>query len=108
MRWMDESTRNAFIEKVKAMQTVIAHPEEILETSRLENYYNKLEVTSGNYLENILNVTSFTYDVHSETLRMPTNKRDWVFLSVLAAKVDAYYLYLNNIIGNYIIRLKLF
>ncbi|XP_046670651.1 neprilysin-2 isoform X2 [Homalodisca vitripennis] len=93
--WMDEETRKNALEKAKSMTSHIAYPDEILDVSKLEEFYEKLELTSDNYLEAILNVTKFGFDYSFNRLRKPVNKTDWITHG-RPAIVNAFYSSIEN------------
>ncbi|KAJ8668518.1 hypothetical protein QAD02_010181 [Eretmocerus hayati] len=88
--WMDERTRRAALEKVDAMSSFIAYPDELLDDSKLEQFYAALELSEGNYLESVLNVTLFATEYSISQLRLPVNKSDWITYGD-SAVVNAYY-----------------
>uniref|UniRef100_A0A1B0DA99 Peptidase M13 N-terminal domain-containing protein n=1 Tax=Phlebotomus papatasi TaxID=29031 RepID=A0A1B0DA99_PHLPP len=52
--WMDDKTRKAAIAKAKAMTTHIGYPDEIMDNSKLEEYYKDLNIDPAKYLESVL------------------------------------------------------
>ncbi|XP_054271423.1 neprilysin-2 isoform X2 [Macrosteles quadrilineatus] len=93
--WMDEETRKNGLEKARAMTSHIAYPDEILDSSKLEEFYQKLEITQGNYLESVLNLTKFGLDFSFGRLRKPVNKTDWISHG-RPAIVNAFYSSIEN------------
>jgi len=93
--WMDEETRKNALEKARSMTSHIAYPEEILDTKKLEDFYEKLEITQGNYLESVLNMTKFGLDFSFGRLRKPVNKTDWITHG-RPAIVNAFYSSIEN------------
>lgn len=74
---MDEGTKESALDKAASMSSHIAYPDELLDDKKLEEFYEKLELTEGNYLESILNLTLFGIDYSFSRLRKPVNKSDW-------------------------------
>lgn len=87
---MDEETRGAALDKVDSMSSFIAYPDELLDDKKLEEFYDSLEISSGNYLESVLNLTLFATEYSLRQLRLPVNKSDWVTYGD-SAVVNAYY-----------------
>ncbi|XP_011706706.1 PREDICTED: neprilysin-1-like, partial [Wasmannia auropunctata] len=76
--WMDEKTRRSALEKVAAMTLHVAYPNELLDDRKLENYYEGLEFSVDNYLENIYNLSTFKTNFSFSRLRQPVNKTEWI------------------------------
>ncbi|XP_078040555.1 M13 family metallopeptidase neprilysin 2 isoform X2 [Augochlora pura] len=93
--WMDEETRKSALDKAASMSSHIAYPEELLDDKKLEDFYEKLELSPDNYLESILNLTLFGVDYSFGKLRKPVNKTDWVTHG-RPADVNAYYSSIEN------------
>lgn len=87
---MDEETRVAALDKVDSMNSFIAYPDELLDDSKLEQYYRKMEIVQDSYLEAILSLRLFATEHSLEQLRLPVNKSDWVTYGD-SAMVNAYY-----------------
>lgn len=87
---MDEETRRAALDKVDSMSSFIAYPDELLDDKKLEEFYDALEISPGNYLESVLNLTLFATEYSLAQLRLPVNKSDWVTYGD-SAVVNAYY-----------------
>ncbi|KAK7603205.1 hypothetical protein V9T40_003204 [Parthenolecanium corni] len=54
LQWMDETTKNATVRKIRAMKKLIGIPTWLNETKELEEYYENLNVSEDNFLDNIL------------------------------------------------------
>ncbi|KOX75065.1 Membrane metallo-endopeptidase-like 1 [Melipona quadrifasciata] len=93
--WMDEETRKSALDKAASMTSHIAYPDELLEDKKLEQFYEKLELTTDNYLEGILNLTLFGVEYSFSKLRKPVNKSDWVTHG-RPAIVNAFYSSIEN------------
>lgn len=93
--WMDETTRVAALNKVKAMSTHIGFPDEIMDNMKLEEYYKGLEIDPDKYLESVLNMNVFGTDYAFNKLRKPVNKTDWV-THARPAVVNAFYSSIEN------------
>ncbi|XP_034935732.1 neprilysin-2-like isoform X2 [Chelonus insularis] len=93
--WMDEETRKSALDKAASMTTHIAYPDELLDDSKLEKFYEKLEFDDGNYLDCILNLTLFGTEYSFSKLRKPVNKSDWITHG-RPAVVNAFYSSIEN------------
>lgn len=93
--WMDEETRKSAINKLHAMSTHIGYPDEIMDNSKIEKYYENLEIDENNYLSSVLNMNVFGTDYAFNKLRKPVNKTDWV-THARPAVVNAFYSSIEN------------
>lgn len=93
--WMDDMTREAALNKVKAMTTHIGYPDEIMDDSKIEGYYQNLDIDPNNYLSSVLNMNVFGTDYAFNKLRKPVNKTDWV-THARPAIVNAFYSSIEN------------
>lgn len=98
--WMDDATRNAAIEKAKALTKHIGYPNELADNKKLEEYYRELELEPDNLLINVLRLNVFDTNYAFNKLREPVNKTDWVTHSK-PALVNALYSSLENSIRKY-------
>lgn len=92
---MDEETKESALDKAASMSSHIAYPDELLDDKKLEKFYEKLELTEGNYLESILNLTLFGIEYSFSRLRKPVNKSDWITHGKPAI-VNAFYSSIEN------------
>lgn len=98
---MDEETRKSALDKAASMTSHIAYPDELLQDSKLEEFYEKLELAdNASYLKNILNLTLFGTEYSFSKLRKPVNKSDWVSHG-RPAVVNAFYSSIENSIRTY-------
>lgn len=102
---MDEETKESALDKAASMSSHIAYPDELLDDRKLEEFYKKLELTEGNYLESILNLTLFGIDYSFSRLRKPVNKSDWRAHGKPAI-VNAFYSSIENSIRTLFVPLK--
>lgn len=84
--WMDESTREAALEKAKAMVSHIGYPDELMDDSKLNKYYEGLTIDEEKYFESIQLVANKTLN----SFRKLVNKTDWETHSNVAT-VNAFY-----------------
>lgn len=93
--WMDDITKKEAKRKLYAMTTHIGYPDEMLDNSKLEEYYRNLEIDSSKYFESFLNMNVFGTDYSFNKLRLPVNKTDWM-RHARPAVVNAYYSSIEN------------
>lgn len=99
--WMDAITRKSALNKVKAMSTHIGYPDEMMDNSKLEEYYKGLDIDSEKYLESVLRMNIFGTDYAFNKLRKPVNKTDWV-THARPAVVNAFYSSIENSIRKFL------
>lgn len=93
--WMDNKTRLEAARKLKAMETLIGYPEELMNNKKLESFYSNLNLTFDSFLEDILQVQAFYSNFELSRLRELFNKTDWVD-HARPADVNAYYSGIEN------------
>ncbi|XP_042232177.1 neprilysin-2-like isoform X3 [Homarus americanus] len=93
--WMDEATRIRALKKAEAITPHIAYPPELLIDDKLTELYDGLEISSGELLENMRNMTIFGTDYSFKRLREKIDKKDWRNHGS-AAVVNAFYSPLEN------------
>ncbi|KAG5671202.1 hypothetical protein PVAND_001411 [Polypedilum vanderplanki] len=93
--WMSEKTRDLALEKVKAMLTLIGHPDELEDDNKLKEFYKTVSVDDEKYLESVLSINRFDTDREFKKLREKVNKTDWINLSK-QAQVNAFYSSVEN------------
>lgn len=93
--WMDDETRQSAQNKLKAMSTHIGYPDELMDDTKIEEYYNNMKIDENNYLKSVLNVNIFNADYLFGKLRKPVNKTDWVNYANPAI-VNAFYSETDN------------
>lgn len=74
VNWMDEQTRKSALDKLHSMSTHIGYPDEIMNDTKIEKYYENLDVDPNNYLLSVLNMNVFGTDYAFNKLRKPVNK----------------------------------
>lgn len=97
--WMDSVTRNAAIEKAKAMNFFIGCPNELMENAKLDEYYRNLELQPDSLLHSMLRIRKFNKIRQINEFRQPIEKSDWRTLSLEATMVNAFYSPQLNIIS---------
>lgn len=87
---MDESTREASLEKAKKMTAHIGYPDELMDDSKLIEYYENLTVDESKFFDSMVRISKFESDKTLKTLRKLVNKNDWEAHANVAI-VNAYY-----------------
>ncbi|KAI8430848.1 hypothetical protein MSG28_000996 [Choristoneura fumiferana] len=121
VEWMDEMTRKEALEKADAMASHIAYPNEMLDDTKLIEFYHggspdltvavveeyntriikliysnsQLEMSPDKLMESVLNLTLFGTEYLFGKLREPVNKTDWVTHG-RPAIVNAFYSSIEN------------
>ncbi|CAL4120905.1 unnamed protein product [Meganyctiphanes norvegica] len=90
LEWMDEATRQRALKKSKSIYSSIAYPPELLDDSKIREYYDGLMFTQGDLLQQYRNLTKFTTHSIFKILRDKVNKRDWRIYGKVAV-VNAHY-----------------
>ncbi|XP_067006028.2 neprilysin-2 isoform X2 [Anabrus simplex] len=93
--WMDDATKDRAIDKAKAMAVHIAYPDELLDNSKLEDFYMNLEVSQDDYMGSVLNLTKFGTNYSFGRLRNKVNKTEWITHG-RPAIVNAFYSSIEN------------
>lgn len=89
------------------MTTHIGYPDEIMDNSKLEEYYKDLNIDPAKYLESVLAMNVFGTDYAFNKLRQPVNKTDWV-THARPAIVNAFYSSIENSIRKFLLMLYYF
>ena len=99
---MDNATKMNALEKVDMMSSHVGYPDELLNETKVNEYYQDLELTGENYLESSLNLTLFATLKKYSLLQLPVDKDDWTFHADVAALVTSYSA-IHNALSNYIL-----
>ncbi|KAI4463568.1 zinc metalloprotease family m13 neprilysin-related [Holotrichia oblita] len=76
LKWMDEKTKNATLEKSEEMVSFIGFPEWLLNKSALEYYYTGITIANDTFLENMLSIIEQYTPYRLANLR-EINPRTW-------------------------------
>ena len=95
IQWMDKETKERAHAKLETIKEYIAYPEEILDTSRLEDLYEGIEISPDTFYLNAINMSKWAVDYHWGKLREKIDKTDWKRHSNPAV-VNAFYSALEN------------
>ncbi|KAA0187340.1 hypothetical protein HAZT_HAZT010876, partial [Hyalella azteca] len=96
--WMDDETRLRAINKSQAITSHIAYPDELLDESKIAEVYKDLQISDGELLSNMRNLTIYSADYSFKRLREVIDKNDWKRHGT-AAVVNAYYSRVDNSIN---------
>lgn len=99
--WMDDATKNAAVTKANALVAHIAYPEELVNDTKLEEYYKTLEMEEDQYLLNALRLNQFKTAHIIKELFEPVDKDDWLTHST-PAMTNAFYAALENSIREFL------
>lgn len=89
--WMDEKTKKSAVEKAEKMGSYIAYPEELLNDTKLDEYYKNLQIDeNATYIQNYQNINKFDMKKNWESLNEPFNKTMW-YGHANSAVVNAFY-----------------
>lgn len=91
VNWMDEKSKAAAIAKANAMNFDVAYPDELVDVSKLNEYYEGLKLQEDSLLHNVLLVNKFVSDRKMRRMHMPINRKDWDERSTRTTNVDAFY-----------------
>ncbi|KAJ8664226.1 hypothetical protein QAD02_005888 [Eretmocerus hayati] len=96
--WIGNGTRLAALEKLEAMQSFIAYPEELLDNKLLDRFYDDLEIYTGSFLETELSTIAFNLKLDELKFKHAIDKTDWLDDFGNAAAIDAFYSPIENAI----------
>lgn len=92
---MDEKTQALAFEKARGMHFHIAHPNELLDDNKLNEFYDGLTLRSDSLFYNVMHIQRFLRNREINQFHMKINKTDWQTHSMVTA-VNAY----NSIMEN--------
>ena len=97
---MDNAQKKKALEKIDSFILLTAYPDELLNDTKINLYYQSLELTGGNYLESSLNVSLFR--TLSSLVRLPADKDEWKIIGI-AEDISASYHFDLNAMCKYIL-----
>lgn len=100
--FMDNKTKQSALEKVNAMVSHIAYPDELLDDAKLEEYHKGMDVDPDSLLKSVLKINIFCSDYSFNELRLPVNKTEWI-AHASPTFINAYYSFEENSIGEYLL-----
>ena len=75
--WIDDNTRNSAIKKVNMMNYVNPYPDELSDDTKLNEFYQTLELSKDNLFENFLNISLFHIFRSYSSLRVIDDRDHW-------------------------------
>lgn len=95
--WMDERTKAAALNKATKIRAYVGYPDELLDDSKLIEYYGNMEIDEKKYFEAMIQIEKFHRTKSISKLREFVNKTDWEHHAAVAV-VNAFYNPLENTI----------
>ncbi|KAJ8664426.1 hypothetical protein QAD02_006088, partial [Eretmocerus hayati] len=89
--WMDLKTRKAATEKLNAMNSLIAYPDELFSDKKIDEYYKNLVIYPNSFIKNHMSAFSFVFDMNAASLKKSATDDDWTRAVGNAADVNAFY-----------------
>ncbi|XP_050681594.1 endothelin-converting enzyme 1-like [Leptidea sinapis] len=86
--WMDGSTRERTLRKLRAIRNFVGFPAWLLSPDKLDKHYDHAEVVEGNLFESFLKLTNTAVKKSFESLREKPDRNRWV---ATATTVNAFY-----------------
>ncbi|XP_046660730.1 neprilysin-2-like [Homalodisca vitripennis] len=75
--WMDEQTKKQAKYKASRMVSHVGYPNELTNTTKIEEFYEGLNINKDNYFEALLDLSRWEYDYRYRLLREDVNRTDW-------------------------------
>lgn len=75
---MDEKTRKKVLDKAASMISYISYPDELLDDKKLDEFYEKLELSADDYFGSFLNFSIFEMNYLFGRLRIPVDETEWI------------------------------
>ncbi|GIY11977.1 neprilysin-11 [Caerostris darwini] len=77
--WMDRKTKNAALEKLRAMKVNVGFPDWITDENNLDDYYlqTSMPAMGDNVFENDIKLTEYKTGLVIKSLRVPPKKEEW-------------------------------
>lgn len=91
--WMDEKTRETAVEKVRKIVQMIGYPDWILDSVKLDKYYENVTVVAGEFLMSHLNIRRESVLRNYNKLGTVPDRQEWHMMPV---DTNAYYSQSNN------------
>lgn len=90
VKWFDEATREAALQKLDSMTSLVAYPYELLDDNELVRVYKNITLDSSKLLETFLQLSKLEAAGKFRMLRNSNFKSDWTINSFVA-QVNAFY-----------------
>ncbi|XP_057334186.1 neprilysin-2-like [Microplitis mediator] len=99
--WLDDESRNQLVEDIESLRVITGYPEVLLDDKKMEEYFQGLEPTSGDFLRSVHAAIAFQRNKIFTTALKPSDQTNWIDL--LHRKIDldstAFTLMRINVIG---------
>ena len=95
VQWMDEGTKTKAYLKLQSIKEYIAYPEEIMNNTKLEDFYDGIEVSNDTFYQNSINIGLWSTKYSWSQFRKQIDKTDWKRHGN-AAVVNAFYNLIEN------------
>jgi predicted metalloendopeptidase len=90
VEWFDGPTREAALQKLDSMMSLVAFPDELLDNEKLTEVYENITVDESKLLETFLKLSKSEAEGTFRMIRKPNFKSDWTINSFVA-RVNAFY-----------------
>ncbi|XP_051172592.1 neprilysin-2-like isoform X2 [Leptopilina boulardi] len=90
LNWLDDTTKENLLEKLMSIRALIGYTDELLDDRKIDEFYQNLEITDGDHVESMLNLTLFNENYLLGLWKKPVNTTSWNF-NVSPVIVDTYY-----------------
>lgn len=96
--WMDNESKKAAITKAILMNFDIGYPDELVDSKKLVEFFNGLELQPNELLNNFMHINKFLSYRKMRRLHEPVILADWEQRATRVTKVDAFYAVSRNTI----------
>lgn len=76
--WMDSETKHEALKKIRSMHANVAYPNELMNDTKIEEYYKSLRLNETNYLQSAMEIDKLGKTFVCARFHEPVNKTDWV------------------------------
>lgn len=97
VKWMDDDTKLATYEKIIKMKTLVGFPDWLLDSKKLEEYYEGIVLDPKTHLENMINIIQIKIKNALSKFRVGNNG-SW---ATDPTEVNAYHTFQENTISKY-------
>lgn len=81
LTWMGDSTKEKALEKLESFTYKVGYPDKWRD-------YSKLEISPDNYLQNLINIAEYGFNMNTDKLGKPVDRDEW---HMTPQMVNAYY-----------------
>lgn len=99
VEWLDSTTKQRAIQKLKAMHQVVGYPEQLLDNSKLEQEFHGVDLANGSFFTNSIKLINWQRTQQFAKLKSLVEiPHDWADLSK-SSTVGAFYATWKNTIS---------